>query len=240
MKARLRPIRSATLLPIRMNAADTSASSAIAPCTLETVVSRSSTTLEIDTFISDVSTTRTNMAIASRMARRLLPSGARSGMTRDAMAGQQLPDLGGHDDGGPGAEADEPLVARELDRVQEALEEAELGGEDDRRRRQQRRDDEGAVVERVQAEHRPQLVARGEREEQVRDREGRQRHRARELLALGMLRARRDPQRRGRHHQAGDHEPVRVGPLQDRLVGLARLALHQPSGGLAVTEADRL
>jgi hypothetical protein len=39
--ARLRPIRSPTLLPIRMNAADTSASSAIAHWTPLTVVSRS-------------------------------------------------------------------------------------------------------------------------------------------------------------------------------------------------------
>src|SRR4051794_15197588 len=48
-----------------MNAAEISASSAIAPWTSLTVVSRSLTTAEIDTFISDVSTTRTNMAIAS-------------------------------------------------------------------------------------------------------------------------------------------------------------------------------
>ena len=55
-----------------MNAADTSASSAMAPCTPLTVVSRSLTTAEIDTFISDVSTTSTNMAIASSSARRPL------------------------------------------------------------------------------------------------------------------------------------------------------------------------
>ena len=48
-----------------MNAADTSASSAMADCTPETVVSRSSTTAEIETFISDVSTTSTNIAIAT-------------------------------------------------------------------------------------------------------------------------------------------------------------------------------
>src|SRR5262249_62216966 len=65
--ARLRPIRSPSLLPIRMNAADTSASSAIADWTPLTVVCRSRTTDEIDTFISDVSTTRTNMAIARRI-----------------------------------------------------------------------------------------------------------------------------------------------------------------------------
>ena len=67
-------MRSPTLLPIRMNAADTSASSAIADCTPLTVVSRSWTTAEIDTFISDVSTTSTNIAIASRMASRGLPA----------------------------------------------------------------------------------------------------------------------------------------------------------------------
>src|SRR5215211_837959 len=68
--ARLRPMRSPTLLPIRMNAADTRASSAIADWTPLTVVSRSSTTAEIDTFMSDVSTTSTNIAIARRIARR--------------------------------------------------------------------------------------------------------------------------------------------------------------------------
>ena len=66
-------MRSPTLLPTRMNAAETSASSAIADCTPLTVVSRSLTTAEIDTFMSDVSTTSTNIAIASRMASRVLP-----------------------------------------------------------------------------------------------------------------------------------------------------------------------
>ena len=56
-----------------MNAAETSASSAMADCTPLAVVSRSVTTAEIDTFIKDVSTTRTNMAAASRIIRRRLP-----------------------------------------------------------------------------------------------------------------------------------------------------------------------
>ena len=51
-----------------MKAAETSASIAIADCTPLTVVSRSSTTAEIETFISDVSMTNTNIAIASRSA----------------------------------------------------------------------------------------------------------------------------------------------------------------------------
>ena len=71
--ARLRPKRSPTLLLIRMNAADTSASSAIALCTELTVVSRSSTTAEIDTFISEVSTTSTNIAAASTSDSRVFP-----------------------------------------------------------------------------------------------------------------------------------------------------------------------
>src|SRR3954447_14409372 len=66
-----------------MNAAETSASSAMADWTPLTVVSRSRTTAEMDTFINEVSTTSTNMAIESRMARRLLPvvgsAGAASG-----------------------------------------------------------------------------------------------------------------------------------------------------------------
>src|SRR3954469_24342442 len=56
-----------------MNAAETSASSAIADCTPLAVVSRARTTAEIETFISDVSTTSTNIAIASRIATRLSP-----------------------------------------------------------------------------------------------------------------------------------------------------------------------
>ena len=72
--ARLRPNRSPTLLLIRMNAAETRASSAIALCTALTVVSRSLTTAEIDTFISDVSTTSTNIAAASRSDSRGFPA----------------------------------------------------------------------------------------------------------------------------------------------------------------------
>ena len=65
-----RPMRSPILLLIRMNAADTSASSAIADWTPLTVVPRSCTTAEIETFMRDVSTTRTNIAIARRAASR--------------------------------------------------------------------------------------------------------------------------------------------------------------------------
>ena len=57
-----------------MNAAETSASRAIADWTPLAVVCRSVMTAEIDTFISDVSTTRTNMAMASSRARRGFPS----------------------------------------------------------------------------------------------------------------------------------------------------------------------
>src|SRR3954454_12183987 len=108
-----------------MNAADTSASRAIADCTPLTVVSRSLTTLEIDTFISDVSTTSTNIAAASSSASRLLPFG--SGMVRHPAARHELPHLGHDDHRGPGADADQPLAAAELDRVQDALEEVQLG-----------------------------------------------------------------------------------------------------------------
>ena len=57
-----------------MNAAETSASTAIADWTPLTVVPRSSTTAAIDTFITDVSTTNTNMAIDSRIASRGFPA----------------------------------------------------------------------------------------------------------------------------------------------------------------------
>ena len=62
-----------------MNAAETSASRAIADCTPLAVVSRSSTTAEIDTFISDVSTTSTNIAAARSSASRGFPAPARLG-----------------------------------------------------------------------------------------------------------------------------------------------------------------
>ena len=55
-------MRSPTLLLMRMKAAETSASRAIADWTPLTVVPRSWTTAEIETFISEVSTTRTNIA----------------------------------------------------------------------------------------------------------------------------------------------------------------------------------
>src|SRR4051812_14383848 len=58
-----------------MNAADTSASSAMADCTPETVVSRSRTTAEMETFMSEVSTTSTNIAIASRRGSKRLRTG---------------------------------------------------------------------------------------------------------------------------------------------------------------------
>src|SRR3954453_10635894 len=165
-----------------MNAADTSASSAIAPCTLLTVVSRSSTTLEIDTFISEVSTTSTNIAIASSSARRPWTGDCAGSGTA---ARHQLPQLGGGDHGQAGRDADQPLRTAQLDRVEEPLAELQLGGQDDRDRGQQRRDDEGAVVERVQTEHRAQVLARGEREEQVADGERGQRHRAGKRLPVG-------------------------------------------------------
>ena len=60
-------MRSPTLLLIRMKAADTRASRAMADWTPLTVVPRSVTTAEMDTFMSDVSTTSTNIAMASRL-----------------------------------------------------------------------------------------------------------------------------------------------------------------------------
>src|SRR5690348_7693561 len=65
-----------------MNAAETRASNATAACTPLAVVSRSRTTAEIDTFISDVSITNTNIAIASRMPRRGVPDADGEDTTR--------------------------------------------------------------------------------------------------------------------------------------------------------------
>src|SRR6476620_1012830 len=73
---------------MRMKAADTSASSAIVDCTPLTVVWRSCTTDAIDTFINDVSTTSTNIAIASNTASRVSPdpAGGASGRAGSAIA----------------------------------------------------------------------------------------------------------------------------------------------------------
>ena len=65
-----------------MNAAETRASSAIALWTELTVVSRSSTTAEIDTFINDVSTTSTNIAAASTSDSRVFPASPASARRR--------------------------------------------------------------------------------------------------------------------------------------------------------------
>src|SRR3954453_288110 len=97
---------------MRMNAADTSASSAIADCTPLAVVSRSSTTAEIDTFINDVSTTSTNIAAASKSINRRLPDStwaavASPGSASDTLASDlaaQRPD----GDYGEGAHGQEP------------------------------------------------------------------------------------------------------------------------------------
>src|SRR4051794_25152590 len=74
-----------------MNAAETSASNAMADCTLLTVVSRSSTTAEIDTFINDVSTTRTNIAIDSRMASRMFNGGVDAGRSAISVTAAHIP-----------------------------------------------------------------------------------------------------------------------------------------------------
>src|ERR1700728_3461802 len=63
-------MRSPSFELMRMNAAETRASRAIAVWTPLAVVWRSRTTAEIDTFMNDVSTTRTNIAAARRIASR--------------------------------------------------------------------------------------------------------------------------------------------------------------------------
>src|SRR5262249_34748376 len=74
-----------------MNAAETRASSAIADCTPLAVVSRPPTTAEIETFIKEVSTTRTNIAIASRTISRLFAASSA------AIAVPSGPQRGDHD-----------------------------------------------------------------------------------------------------------------------------------------------
>src|SRR5262245_17045511 len=81
---------SPTLLLIRMNAAETRASSAIADWTPLTVVPRSLTTAEIDTFIIEVSITSTNIAIASKRRSRGL-SAASSAMVVLTVAAIERP-----------------------------------------------------------------------------------------------------------------------------------------------------
>ena len=68
----MRPIKSPSLLLIKMNAAETNASRAIADWMSLTLVSRSLATAVIDTFMIDVSTTRTNIAIPNNTDNRRL------------------------------------------------------------------------------------------------------------------------------------------------------------------------
>src|SRR6476659_10071332 len=79
-----------------MNAAETSASSAIADWTPLTVVPRSFTTAAIETFINDVSTTSTNIAAARRIASRGLAAGSsRTGVVAPSDIGSIMPDRTG-------------------------------------------------------------------------------------------------------------------------------------------------
>ena len=79
-----------------MNAAETSASSAIADWTPLTVVPRSWTTAAIETFINDVSTTSTNIAAARRIARRGLVAGSSwTGVVAPSDIGPIMPDRTG-------------------------------------------------------------------------------------------------------------------------------------------------
>ena len=104
-------MRSPILLLIRMNAAETSASSAIADWTPLTVVPRSLTTAEIDTFIIDVSITSTNIAIANKTASRGLPA-ASSGMLVLTVAsiGCPLSTLSGRIESDPCFDGDQSLI----------------------------------------------------------------------------------------------------------------------------------
>src|SRR4029079_3788391 len=79
-------MRSPSLLLMRMKAAETSASKAMADWTPLTVVPRSVTTAEIDTFIRDVSTTRTNIAAGRSRPRRMLVGASVSGTCDVAVA----------------------------------------------------------------------------------------------------------------------------------------------------------
>src|SRR6476646_7813005 len=119
-----------------MKAAETRASSAIADWTPLTVVCRSCTTYEIDTFISDVSTTRTNIAIARRIARRESPEPAGSGLAvvsdrgaHPRAAVEQLPQLTDGEEHDRRQHADAPLRAGQRDGVEDPLQRAQAGDE---------------------------------------------------------------------------------------------------------------
>src|SRR3954453_2213217 len=104
-------MRSPILLLIRMNAAETSASSAIADWTALTVVPRSLTTAEIDTFIIDVSITNTNRARARKMGSREWPA-ASSGMLVLTVASIECPlsILSGRFESDPCFDGDQSLI----------------------------------------------------------------------------------------------------------------------------------
>src|SRR5215510_2921599 len=139
-------MRSPTLPPMRMKAADTSASRAMADWTPLTVVPMSSTTAEMDTFMRDVSTTSTNMAMASSSASRWSPAcspaeltaASRSCAVGTEVADQDLAELGQGDVGDHGHQDHPPLGPGQLDRVEDPPEGAD--GRDQERERQGRPD----------------------------------------------------------------------------------------------------
>jgi hypothetical protein len=89
-----------------MNAAETSASRAIADWTLLAVVCRSCTTAEIETFINEVSTTSTNIAIARRIETKPSPLDSSAGTAVAATESLMRRTVAGAGDG-PSSRANE-------------------------------------------------------------------------------------------------------------------------------------
>src|SRR5580704_2338632 len=149
-------------------------------------------------------------------------------------------DLGGyHDRQGHGG-ADQPLPDVEPDGFYNGLEDAQDGGQDQQDEGPAGGDDERLVGERVEGERRVPLVFGLDREEQKEQRKRDHAHGPGDGEPVYLVRPADHAEGADRHQEAGEGEPDDEPAGQDRPAGRQRRAFHQPGGGFAVAEPDRL
>src|SRR5207342_1841968 len=159
---------------------------------------------------------------------------------RGGLSQHRFADLGGHHDRQGQGGADQPLPDVERDGFQDRVEDVQDGGQDEQDEGPAGGDDERLVGEGVEGERRVPLVFRLDREEEKEQRERDHAHGPGDSEPVYLLRPADHAEGAGRHHQAGEGEPDDEPAGQDRLGGRQRRAVHQPGGGFAVAEPDRL
>ena len=126
------------------------------------------------------------------------------------------------------------------DSVEEGLQRPEHGGQDQGQDRKTGGSGEGLVGDGVEGERGSSLVLGGDREQQGEQREGDDAHGVGDGFAVHAFGPGDHAEGAGADDDAGGDEPDQEPPGEDRRVGRAGLALHQPLGRLTVAEADRL